>query len=139
MVGKFPGRERVFCSAHLEVAFDAEHIRPILPVETALKSAGEAGRPGQVVLDGTPSVAEVAADIGAEPAIAVGSQWIGDRLRIGDRWGALERGWGIVIGSADLRRRAHGQQRDRAQNEPFHLNSPTQLTSRTVHGRGRGG
>src|SRR5207237_1558316 len=70
-IGKFPRREGFFGAGRLDVAFETEHPRSILPIITGLDTADEAGRLGRIVGDRTPGIAEVAAEIGAGPAIGV--------------------------------------------------------------------
>src|SRR6266480_774695 len=72
-IGELPGREGIIGAGSLDVAFEAEHPRTQrttrLPVVAGLNAADETRRPGRVVLDRAPGIAEVAAEIGAGPAI----------------------------------------------------------------------
>src|SRR6202035_4230311 len=70
-IGELPGRECIGGAGGLDVAFDAEHPRPGLPIVAALHSAHESRGLGRVVVDGAPGPAEIAAKIGTGPAIDV--------------------------------------------------------------------
>src|SRR5260221_8609115 len=70
-VGELPRREGIVSAGRLDIAFDTEHPRTLLPVVTSLNAACEAQRLGRIVVDRTPSIAEVAAEIGTGPAIGV--------------------------------------------------------------------
>src|SRR5262249_47644610 len=70
-IGKFPGRKGIVGAGQLEVGFDAEHPATALPVVAGLDAADEARGLGRVVGDGAPVIAEIAAEIGAGPAIGI--------------------------------------------------------------------
>src|SRR5882724_12595367 len=69
-IRKLPGRKCLVGAGNLDVAFDAEHPRLIQsPIVAALHAAHKTRRLGRIVIDGAPSVTDIAAEIGADPAI----------------------------------------------------------------------
>ena len=69
-VGELPGREGVVGAAGLDVAFDADHPLPELPVVAGLHAADDPTVVG-LLCDVAPGVAEIDADIGTGPAVDV--------------------------------------------------------------------
>src|ERR1700742_1793312 len=70
-VGELPGRERIFGTADLDVAFHAEHQRTRLPIVAALDTALQARRIGRIVVDRAPGPAEIGAEVRTRPAIGI--------------------------------------------------------------------
>src|SRR5262249_53317645 len=122
-VGELPGREHVIGAAHLQVAFDAEYPRPVLKVVAGLHAGGEAGRLGPVAGDTAPVITESAAEIEADPAIAVERRDHGVggwRVRNWRWW--WRRWWIGIIGRTCLADAAGGEQNQCTQNQPLHAN-----------------
>src|SRR6185437_13659436 len=73
-IGELPRRKGIVSGARLQVTLDAEHPGTLtgLPVVTGLHAARKTRRAGRIVVDRAPGIAEIAAEIGAGPAIAVG-------------------------------------------------------------------
>ena len=65
-VGKFPRREGLFGAGRLDVAFETEYpgAPGLLPIVPSLNAARDSRRLGRIVVDRTPGIAEVAAEIG---------------------------------------------------------------------------
>src|SRR5207237_6675310 len=115
-IGEFPGGEGIVRARALDIALDAEHPRAALEIVAGLHAADEAARLGPGIVDAAPGVAEIAAEIGAGPAIGV--ERLVDRV-------------GLVAEVGRLRRNAQAgcDRRDRAQHKPGHRYSPpTPLT-----------
>src|SRR6266550_4859056 len=110
-VREFPGCKCVVSAGGLDVAFDAEHPRSGLPVVTDLGAADKTRRPGRIVIDRAPGIAQIGAEIGTGPAVEI--EWLVDGI-----------GSARSVRNVGRLRRRHptgGDQRHCARHEPFHL------------------
>src|SRR6266446_2776377 len=109
-IREFPGCKCVVSAGGLDVAFDAEHPRSGLPVVTDLGAADKTRRPGRIVIDRAPGIAQIGAEIGTGPAVEI--------ERLVDGIGSAR----SVRNVGRLRRRhpARSDQRHCARYEPFH-------------------
>src|SRR5262249_46183229 len=71
-IGKLPGRERIVGAGQAEIGLPAKDKVADLPVKSRLDAAGCSARPGRIVVDTAPFIAERRAEIGSGPGEGIG-------------------------------------------------------------------